>query len=237
MRYSAVLGLLCVLWTTPAGAVRTIAADGILVVRLEAQQVTVMILPENVSSYVTGLPEARLDIKFDGPNVGFVLYDPTIPPSRVLITGESGRVYMARVDAVETRGDDLLYVTHRPTLQAVPVTVASVMRAVLALKGAPQGKPTEPLFPATPDPRVRLHSVQSLILGPFVGTTLVVENTQDVPLLLDERVGHPGDPDSDALRLDTWVWPPKYTLEAVGPPQPVLPPHGRVTLYLVFKGR
>jgi hypothetical protein len=231
------LGLVLVLCPLVAHAARTITADGPLVVKLELQQVTGLILTENVSTIVTGMPKERLDISFDGPNIGLVLYDPTMPPTRVLITGESGRIYLPRVEVAPARGDDLVYVTHRPTATAVPVTVASAIRAVLGIPGAPQGKSADPIIPATTDPRLTLHSAKSLTLGPFVGTAIIVENTQDVPVLLDERVGHPGEPESDAIRLDTWIWPPKYTLEAVGPPQQILPPHGRTTLYFIFRGR
>lgn len=233
------VGIWCsvLLWASQAQAVRTVTTDGLISVKLELHQVSAMVLPEEVSTITTAMPASRLEISKDGPNVGFVLLDPAMPPNRLIITGISGRIYLTRVEVVERRGDDLVYVTHRAPAKGQALTPASLLRMLRSGTGLALAKPAESLLPAPNDPRLMLHTPRSLSLGGFMATTVLIENTHDTPLVLDIRVGHPGDADVQAVRLDTWTWPPKQTLKALAVDQDVLQPHSTTTLYLITEER
>jgi hypothetical protein len=221
----------------------------LIVLKLELHQVTAMVFPEEVSTITIALPKERVNVDKDGPYVGFFALDATVEPHRFFVVGVSGRIYMVKLQLVTSGGDDQIFVTHKPpAAKGLPLTPAGVIRALQSGKGREQWSPAEFPLPTIPDPRVALVDPQRYTLGPYQALVVTVVNQQDETVYLDERVGHPegaAPPDLPLIRLDTWIWPPKRTLKALALTRElvvleqvvVLPPRGRLTLYVVFEER
>ena len=64
-------------------------------------------------------------------------------------------------------------------------------------------------------------------MGPYQALVLTLENTQDVLLQIDERVGQASPETPLTVQLQTWVWPPGRRLSAVAVEQPLLCPMAR----------
>lgn len=231
---------LCVVlgWASVVTAARTVYSEGLITIKLELGQPTAMVFPEEISTLTTAMPKERLQISTDAAYAGFVLVDPELPRNRQIVTGISGRVYLVYVEVAKAgqAGDDLVYVTHKAPVQAEQLTPLSVLRTLRSAKGPGPAQPTTLPLPAPQDPRIVLTTPQQYTVGPYQALVLTVENTQDLPLALDERVGQEGTDIPQTVRLTTWAWPPGRLLKAVAVEQPLLAPHGATTLYLVFEG-
>ena len=220
-------------------AARTVHSEGVIRVSLEVGQPTGVVMPEEVSTVTTGLPDARLAISKDNVYVGFVLKDPELPPSRQIVVGVSGRVYMLDVEAVRPgkRGDDLVYVTHKAPAQAEQLTEVSVIRLLKWPKTPTTPQPLTLPLPALPDTRLLLSNPRQYTFGPYQALVVTLENTQATVLHLDDRVKWPGPDQPGTVRLESWIWPPGRRLAAVAVDEDLLAAHGSTTLYAVFVER
>ena len=236
--FMLVLGLLCLVpWS--AQAKRSVAVDVPLVLRLELHQVTFLALPEPFASVTSGLPKERLSVGEDGTYISFVVMDPAIPPGRLGIVGESGKLYVIRYEVVPNKSDDEVYITQSAPVKRAPFTVASFVRALRTGAAIPGAQPHAPLLPTSTDARVAVRSVETVTVDGKHGARAIVENTQDEPIQLDVRVGESpqGEQGGQVVLLRQWVWPPRQTLRALAVEQDVIPAHGSTELYLIFEER
>lgn len=235
----AVLGLLLLilLVPVPAHAARTVAVDALIVLHLELEQVTALELPEPVSTATTGLPKERLQIGEDGPYLWFIPLDATIPPGRVMVVGASGKLYMVHYK-MSPKSDDLVRLTAKPApTPATPLTDASLLRVLRQGTKLPSAPLADPPVPNPQDPRITLQQPRAFAIGERQGLIVTVTNTQDLPLMLDIRVGEAAASQGQTVALDQWAWPPKRTLKAVSVERDVLPPQGSTQLYVIYEER
>ena len=221
-----------------AHAARTVTSEGLIPVKLEIGQPTVMVFPEEVSTITTAMPEARLMISKDNVTVGFVLLDPTMPPNRQVVVGFSGKPYLVLTElaAPGKRGDDLVYVTHKLPSQRDLFTPVSVIRDLHSPQGSGAPQPLTLALPNPSDTRVRLVRPQQYAVGQYQALVMTIENTQPVALELDDRVGEPVETSrADLVPLQGWIWAPGRRVKAVAVDHTVLPPQGSTTLYVVFE--
>jgi hypothetical protein len=233
-------GALLVAWLAlPAAAERKVGADVPVLLRLPVGKLMVLVLPERLSSLTSPLPKERLQIGEDGPYVTFIATDATIEPNAIAAVGESGKLYLVRFEVVPSRGDDVVYVTQSAPVKRTPWTVASFLRALRTGKDIPTAQPSPSILPTMPDTRLILRDPQTVLVAGKHGLRVLVENTQDVPLTLDIRVGAslaaPADPQT--VVLGQWVWPPRQTIRALAVEQEVLAAHGTTQLYVIFEER
>jgi hypothetical protein len=239
-----VLLLVVLGWVGPAWAARTLPVDGPLLINLEPAQPTAIIYPEEVSTITLGIPETRLQVSKEGPMMGLVLLDPQLPESRLLVTGISGRLYLTKVRAVPGRGDDIVYIAHKPASKAQALTADSAIRLLRQSQTTPaalaQAEAADFPPPQPSDTRVQLIHPRPLTLGRFSLLLATLENTLDVPVQLDIRVGTSLPPERlgiETVALTSWIWPPRRALVRVAVEQDILPAHGSTILYAVFEER
>jgi hypothetical protein len=225
----------------PALAARTLPADRPVAVKLELSQPTALALPEPIASVSVGLAPERISLDYDGPYLFLLPLDPTIT-GRLFVVGQSGTLYVVTFK-VAVPADDVVHVTAAPapaTRRALPqpLSVATLLRALRTGTPIPGQQAVDLPPPVLPDPRVRVTASSTLAVGPTLGLVLTVRNTQQAPLLLDLRLGLPGDSPSDrALPLSTWTWPPYLTIRAVAAEDEVLAPEGETRIYVVYERR
>lgn len=245
---SLVLGLcLCLGSTSAVLAKRTINADQPIKIRAEIQQVVGVIFPERVASATPGMPQDRMQVGKSGALLTLLPIDPTIPPGRVFVVGETGTIYVVHYEPVSAKGDDEVYITRASPAKKVEMTAETLMRgllasplAPLALPGAKVQESVTPFLPVPPadDLRLLLRSARLESVNDLLALRVQLENTQDTPLLLDYRVGTPSSVTSPStIVLDRWVWPPRYDVALLVLDQDILSPHGSTTLYVIYKER
>lgn len=221
----------------PAWAERKVAVDAPLLLKLPVGKLVVLVLPERTSSTTSPLPKERMQIGEDGPYVTFIVTDPTIEPNSVAVVDERSKLYYVRFEVVTKGGDDVVYVTQASPVKRAAFTATSFLRALRTGQALPDAQPREPLLPALADDRLALRDPQMVTVAGKQGLRVTLENTQDVPVALDIRVGAPAKVDAFTVALAQWVWPPRQTIRALAVEQDLLPPHGSTQLYVIYEER
>lgn len=223
----------------PVQAARSVVASGPIQLRLELHQLTVVRLPEPISSATSPLDEKVMQVGEDGVYLTLIPLFPEIPPGRIAVVGMSGTLYLLRYQLVPTQGDDVVTLTQTKATKTQSLTVHTLLRLMRTGKVPPGAQEQPPLVPTPSDARVLLGDATMMQVDGKQALTLQVENTQDVPVTLDIRVGRrPETPvEETTLLLDQWAWPPGRSLRALAVEQDVLPPHARTTLYVIYEER
>src|SRR5215467_11798154 len=158
---------------------RMVAADKPARVRLEVNNVTAVVFPEAVGAAAVALAETVLKIKQNGPYLYLMPTDADVK-GRLFVIGTSGTQYQILFD-VASVGDDEVYLTVAPhataPVKAQPLTVSSLLRALVTNRPVPGQQATEPPVPTLPDTRVHLVDAAALALGETIGMILTVQNT------------------------------------------------------------
>lgn len=246
----AVLTLtLLVLTTLPVTAKRTVHMEDTMKLRLELEQLTTIVLPERISSATTALKKEVLMVGEDGAVLTIVPLHPGIPPGRLVVVGEqTGTVYLLFYELVASRGDDLVSITRGAPAKKVEATPITLMRALLAhptqplrLPGVTASSPTA-FLPVPPPDETRLVTGTAqleTVNGTLHALRVELLNTQDIPLVLDHRVGERPDSASEAsmVHLTRWAWPPRQDIAVLYVEHDLVPPRGTTMLYVIYEER
>lgn len=236
LRGLALTSLLCLAPLAHAGD-RQVPLDSRIELRLIVNQLTMLALPEGISSATLTLPPERLEVGEDGQYMTLHLHDATVPPGWIGVVGQSGQLYKVHYKTVTTNGDEVVHLIRKAPTKPVVLTDATITRYLRTRKPLPGAEASTLPLPNPDDTRIALQDASTVRIGKRHALRAQLTNTQDVPLLVDERIGAARLPDAQTVVLSTWVWPPKHTITGVAVEEHLLPPHGSTTLYVIYEER
>jgi hypothetical protein len=233
------VSLLVLLSAAPAWAARsvTLSPTQPIAVRLELNQLTMLVLPEPVDSVMVVYEPAYFMTDWKGAYLAVAPIRPEVTDGQFFVVGASGTMYHV-VYTLRAPADTLIHILAAapPAVKAVPFSLHSWFRYLRQGQPIPGSQALDLPWPASPDPRVAVVQSAAVALGSKVGVTVVLRNTQTTPLVLDVRVGLAGDPGlPGTLHLGDWSWPAHYTLEAIAADPEVLAPESDGRIYVVLE--
>jgi hypothetical protein len=232
MRAILACTLLLCLASTVHAAPRVVDERKPILVTLELDRPTAVMLPEPVASITGAFDKDRLSMDYDGPYVFIQALEPTIA-GRCFVVGQSGRLFQIDFRAGKP-GDQIVQVAALPThTQAVgaPITPRLVLRALRTGTVLPGEAPSDLPPPSLGSGSVTLASSRQVAVQGLIGMVLTLDNTSASEVVLDMRLGVP------TASVQDWTFPPRVTVLAIATELDVLPAHGQTRVYLILERR
>jgi hypothetical protein len=226
-----------------AYAQRTVSADKPIAVSLPVGQPTSVAFPEVIDSVQAvhfGEQSARpLSVEMRGPYLYLILNEETYT-GRLFVLGKSGKQYMVTFK-VGTPGDVVVHVVvpkaASPKVALTPVGIPSILRALWTQRPLPGQQETDMPPPALPDSRLVVVESQAVQMVGYTALVLRVRNTSGEALALDLRTEEGGAALPGTLALSQWVWPPRFSVQAIAAEQELLTPGQDTRLFVVLARR
>jgi hypothetical protein len=233
--HAVVLLALALLLPGVVQAERSMPAGRPFAVRLEPQQPMTMVFPERIVSVTVGFDKKTFDTSSNGPYVFLQVNAPQLS-GRIFVVDDKGAMYWG---TYQTGGqpDDVVYIVRDPPPKErlVPFTAQSLLRALRTNTAVPGQQAPQLPTPTLMDPRLVMRLASTRQVGEHIGMILLVQNTQEVPLGLDKRIGQARQLEAHVVPLDTIVWPPGLVLDVISVGDDVLQPGAETQIYAVLR--